>query len=211
MKKCIIIAPLAPNKIKNHINITKDDLIVCADKGYEIAVKQGITPHAVIGDFDSLSIKKEEISKTVKWIGYNKEKDETDTFLCYQYGMEKGYDSFVLLGGIGGRADHSYANIQTMAHGVQKGYKFKIIVEKNEIEIFPPGIWKIKEKKGWKLSVFSYGEKVSNVNLTGVKYPIHQGTLSWDFPIGVSNEWEEPFALLTFTEGFLLVILSNEE
>ena len=42
------------------------------------------------------------------------EKDDTDTLLCLKYGMELGYREFLMIGGIGGRLDHTMANIQTL-------------------------------------------------------------------------------------------------
>ena len=32
--------------------ITKNDFIICADKGYEFALKNKITPNIIVGDFD---------------------------------------------------------------------------------------------------------------------------------------------------------------
>ncbi len=211
MKKCIIIAAFAPNNIRNLLSIHEDDLILCADAGYEQALAQGLAPHAVIGDLDSLALKNIPLPDQSLLVTYPKEKDETDSFLCYQYGKEKGYSHFILLGGIGGRLDHTIGNIQMMVHALNQGEQLSVYTDENEMYAYLPGTWEIKRKKGWKLSLFSYAPLSKGIDLSGVAYPIEKGKLTWDFPLGISNEWISPAAKLSFSHGLLLVILSKEE
>ena len=210
MKKCIIIAALAPDNMKERITIAPDDLVLCADIGYQAALAQGIVPHGVLGDFDSAPIPTENLFPNSTISVFPKEKDETDTYLCYQYGKKEGYQNFLLVGGIGGRSDHTFANIQTMVGALEKGDCFAIVGKQDEIKIFLPGTWSIPRKKGWKLSLFSFGPVVKGVHLSGVAYPLENATLTWGFPLGTSNQWVQDKADLSFTQGVLMVILSNE-
>ena len=211
MKKCIIIAALAPDNIKQLVSLEKEDLILCADTGYDKAVAQGIVPHGIIGDFDSLNATREKIAKEIMLVSFPKEKDETDTHLCYQYGKEQGYQKFILFGGIGGRADHTYGNIQIMLNALLNKDQFSIIGKENRMQVYLPGRWLIEKIPRWTLSVFSYSPKAEEVYLTGVKYPICNGTLTWDYPLGVSNSWAEDRAELSFSKGVILVILSEDQ
>lgn len=210
MKKCIIIAALAPENIQKYVTIHQDDLVVCADAGYEAASCQDIVPHAVIGDFDSISpcFMENLLDKTEVMV-FPHRKDETDAFLCYQYGKSKGYTAFLLFGGIGGRADHTFGNMQIMIHALNQGDQFSIYTERNEMRAYLPGNWEIERKEDWNLSVFSYAPVSTGIYLSGVSYPIENGTLTWDFPLGVSNKWVNETASLTFESGLLMVILSK--
>ncbi|NLB89988.1 MAG: thiamine diphosphokinase, partial [Clostridiales bacterium] len=181
MKTCYIIAPFSPEKITTRVVFSKEDLILCADAGYLEALHQKIVPHGIIGDFDSAPIPAESQSFFSNTFiqSFPIEKNETDVHLCYLYGKEKGYEHFVLLGGLGGRMDHSYANIQLLIGAVTRGDHFTIIGKNDEISAFLPGSWEIPSKKGWHFSLFSYSTVSKKIELTGAKYPIRQGELTW--------------------------------
>ena len=59
--------------------------------------------------------------------------------------------------------------------------------------------------EGYSLSVLALTDRVENVCITGVKYPLHGALVTNSFPIGVSNEWEGA-AHISCGAGILLVI-----
>jgi thiamine pyrophosphokinase len=103
----------------------KTDLILCADGGYQFAENAGIVPHAVIGDFDSAP--RPPNGSMFEIVGLPREKDESDTLACVKYGMGRGLEHFVILGGLSGRIDHTYANIQTLSYLADMQCKAEII------------------------------------------------------------------------------------
>ena len=76
------------------IRFGADDLIICADGGYNIAKFLGRTPHIVIGDMDSIRGK---VPSDVKTIVYPRNKDKTDLHLCIDYALEVGCNEIILL------------------------------------------------------------------------------------------------------------------
>ena len=48
-------------------------------------------------------------------------KDDTDTMLCVKRALKGGELDFLIVGGFGGRLDHTLANIQTMQYLAQCG------------------------------------------------------------------------------------------
>ena len=78
--------------------------VICADAGYETALKAGVKPDLIVGDFDSA---KEPPAKGQKVKILPTEKDVTDTMFAVMKGFGRGFRSFLLLGCLGGaRFDH---------------------------------------------------------------------------------------------------------
>ena len=59
------------------------------------------------------------------------EKDLTDCEAAYNEGVVRGFNNFLLLGGTGGRFEHTFANISVMARASKEGNNFSIIDEKH--------------------------------------------------------------------------------
>ena len=60
--------------------------------------------------------------------------------------------------------------------------------------------------KGQTLSVLSYTDESQGVTLSGMKYPLENGTLTNAFPIGQSNIVKEDVCSVEVKHGVLLVI-----
>lgn len=208
MQRCIIIVAYNEGSIKKAININKDDYIICADGGYSLAYKEGIIPNVVIGDFDS---DKSNINFNGEIISYPSEKDDTDSMLCIKYALEKGFKNIIIAGGIGGRLDHTIANIQSLAYAFEQGADIKMIDENNIVFILENNKIEIEKYKGWKLSIFALRPKCKGVSLYNVKYPLDNVILTDSFPLGISNEFKEGKAKIECTDGRLLIIITKCE
>ena len=103
---------------KEFPEISDGDYVIAADKGVEILNCHGLTPDLTVGDFDSSSYVPE---KNV--IVLPVEKDVTDTHAAVDIALEKGAEEIVIYGGMGGRPDHTLANISLIASLVKKGIK----------------------------------------------------------------------------------------
>ena len=86
------------------------DYVIAADRGYDSLMAFGVHPDLVVGDFDSLG----HTPNHPNVIQLPAEKDDTDMFFALRKGLELGYRRFVLLGGVGGRMEHTYANLQLL-------------------------------------------------------------------------------------------------
>jgi thiamine pyrophosphokinase len=207
LKRCIIITSNQSSKIRDQISIKEDDFVICADGGYRFATEEGIRPDVIIGDFDSFH---GEIDEGVKTIKANVDKDDTDTMLCLKHGIEKGCDSFIIVGGLGGRLDHTLANLQCMAYAIDQEKSIWIVDGKNRATMLGYGTIKLVKRPGTMLSIFSYTDQCRGVNVRGVKWPLIDATLDNSSPLGVSNEFQEDFALIENQDGKLLIILSED-
>ncbi len=202
---CYIIGSV---EVGNEILTPKPgDFIIAADGGYANLRRLGINPDLLVGDFDSL----EAVPQGVKIIRLQKEKNDTDTLYAVRLGLEKGFKRFMIYGGIGGRLDHTIANIQTLSfiaeqggRGVLIGGGYTITVIKNSKITFGA------DKKGI-ISVFCVGEKAEGVFLTGLKYPLTNYTMTKSIPIGVSNEFTGVESAVEVRNGMLAVMWSGSE
>jgi thiamine pyrophosphokinase len=107
MSRCLIIAAAPINdyeQLSQYLN--NINYIICADGGYIHARKLNLKPNVIIGDLDSIG----EIPQDIEVLQFNAEKDETDTLLAVKLGIERGFKDFLIIGGLGGRLDHTYAN-----------------------------------------------------------------------------------------------------
>lgn len=181
------------------------DFVIAADGGYAAAQQLGIRPHLVVGDFDSLGY----VPQAEEVVQHPVRKDDTDTLLAIRMGLERGYRNFVITGALGGRLDHSFANLQALlflrdhgARGLLYGDGFAATaVTDSSITIAGEGT----------LSVFTMDAKAEGVTLRNVSFPVENGTLTNGFPIGVSNEFVEGPAVISVEHGTLLVMWQAEK
>ncbi len=208
MKRCVILSAgeIADDRFIAAL-VRPEDYVICADGGYRHAKRLGIRPDLVVGDFDSMEA---EEYKDVRHIAYPPQKDDTDTMIAVRHGLERGCRDFLLLGCLGGRFDHSIANLAVLYFLKKRDCTARIVDERNEVFLLENEHIKLPRRAGVKLSVFSYSGKCGGVTLTGVQYPLDRYPLDNAFPLGVSNEFAADFAGITVENGTLLVILSAE-
>ena len=182
-----------------------EDFLLAADGGLRHLTKLNLKPQGILGDFDSLGY----VPDAEDVVQHPIRKDDTDTLLAIRMGLERGYRNFVITGALGGRLDHSFANLQALlflrdhgARGVLYGDGFAATAVTNgSITI---------EGKGT-LSVFTMDAKAEGVTLRNVSFPVENGTLTNGFPIGVSNEFIGKPATISVEHGTLIVMWQAEK
>lgn len=199
MGRCVIFGAAAFDALI--LPIDKDDLVIAADGGLTHLSKIGISPDVMLGDFDSLGYIPEGAQV------FPVEKDDTDVMLAVRHGLKAGFRDFLIYGGMDGkRLDHTMANFQTLAflhrnnaHGYLIGLEQSATVISGESAVFSSGATGT-------LSVFCLGDDASGVSIRGLKYSLENGTLSADFPLGVSNHFTGAEAEIAVKDGSLLLL-----
>ncbi len=206
MKRCVIITAFLDCDIAEIYKKDKNDYIICADGGITIAEKNAICPDLVLGDLDSVK----SVDKKYCFIKYPKEKDDTDTLLCLKYGIKKGFKDFLIIGGIGGRFDHTVSNLQTLAYGKEKNIKVKIVSKDVFCTMIKDGeSFELQKKEGFYFSVFAYSDLCEGVTIKGAKYELKKAELKNTFPLGVSNEFKQDKAVISVSKGKLMILASR--
>lgn len=210
--KAIIISNGTIENYSFYKKILKDyDLIICADGGAQHAKHMGIVPDVVMGDFDSISPNdlNDMKSQGIRIVPYPPVKDETDTQLVINYAIEQGYKELVLLGCLGTRFDHSFANVALLKTVMDKGGKGTIINEYNEICLIDSNI-ELTGEAGDIVSLLPVTEKVTGVTISGFYYPLHDAELEFGIPTGISNVFTQTQVTITIKSGLLLVIRARD-
>ncbi len=176
------------------------DLVIAADGGYAALQTLGITPDLVVGDFDSLGY----VPEAEQVIRHPVRKDDTDTLLGIRLGLEHGYRNFVITGSVGGRLDHTLANIQALLFLMQHGARGLLYGDGTAITAVRNG--SISISGTGLFSVFALDPVVSGVQLKQVSFPLQDGVLTYDYPLGASNEFLDAPAVIGADHGTLLVI-----
>lgn len=115
MGKCVIIGAGAcdTRRLRERLAVNDGDLCIAADGGMDHLSEIGLTPDIVLGDMDSLEnedvIRSQRADFCVKRLPA--EKDDTDMLAAIKEGLAAGYRQFELYGALGGRIDHTLANI----------------------------------------------------------------------------------------------------
>lgn len=184
-----------------------DDFIIACDSGYPGALQCGWNPQMAVGDFDSYC---GAVAPGVQKISVPPEKDDTDASLGAKLALERGIRNFLIVGALGGRLDHTIANLQMLSWLKAQGAEAQIYSAKSRIWVLQEEAFFLPKMEGWYLSVFAWGGPCQ-VTLKGVAYPLTDYQMIPTFPIGVSNEFTEETAQIRVTNGTLLVIASRKE
>ncbi|HOJ48953.1 MAG TPA: thiamine diphosphokinase [Bacillota bacterium] len=182
------------------------DFMIAADGGYANLQKAGLQPDLLVGDFDSLS----DIPAGVRIIRLPIEKNDTDTLYAVRLGLEKGYKKFYIYGGIGGRLDHTIANIQTLAFIAEQGGTGYLVGGGMTITVIKDGRLAFDARQKGVISIFCLGDKAEGVTLTGLKYPLTDYTMTKSNPIGVSNEFIGTESTVEVRNGMLAILWNGE-
>lgn len=207
MARCVIIGPLYGGEEAAWLAPAEGDLLMAADGGWAAALRHGLSPAVLVGDFDSMP---EPEAPGVEILRLPVRKDDTDTVACLKEGRRRGYGTFLLVGCMGGRFDHTLSNLQCLADCALRGESAWMCDAHNRVTVLAPGSHRLPPMSGRKLSLLAFTPEVRGVTLTGVSYPLADATLTSRFPLGCSNEITSDEAALSFTEGLLVVTYSED-
>ncbi len=178
------------------------DLVIAADGGLEHLKGEGIQPDVLLGDFDSLP----NVPEHKHLIRHSPIKDDTDMALAAKYGQEQGCNRFYLYGGLGGRLDHSLANIQLLAGLSHKGCEAYLIGEGVILTAITGERLSFGAANQGILSVFCMGDRALGVTEQGLKYSLEEAVLTGDRALGVSNEFIGEDSYIEVRQGTLLIL-----
>ena len=205
-KRCVIVC--AGERDKKPFLRKPGDFVICCDDGLTAAREIGLRPDMIVGDFDSLP-PGEALPEGVETLRFPVMKDDTDSMIAVREGLSRGYREFVLLYALGGRLDHTFANIQTLAFLLDHGADGVLLGPDDWVGILRNGKRRIPRDDTYTLSVFAYGGTARGVGIEGALYPLRDAALDCSFPIGLGNRITADEAVVSVREGTLILMGSR--
>ena len=245
-RRCVIFTARCDGDVKKVYKPREDDYVLCADGGYVLANVCGVRPDCILGDFDSASMPESDnveympseyrqdedggyrkindssVSHTAagkgegKVLRYASEKMYTDTMMCLRHGLALGFDDFLIVGGFGGRIDHTIANLQALKYAAMRRANAVMYDGDTWATVITDGEKAVPNRNG-KLSVFAMDALCSGIWLRDVKYPLENAILTNDITLGISNEFLSPDengvakdACIRVDDGSLLITVCDD-
>lgn len=210
MKICIILNGEVKNhqKTKEIILKEKYDYIIGADGGCNHLFKMGIIPDYIIGDLDSID--KDLIdfykNKNIKFKKYPSHKDETDSEICVYLAKELGAKEIDFYASLGGRIDHTLANIGLLHYVRCMNIKPRIITSEEEVIIVKNEEIILTGKKGDTISIIPIMKDANNITLKNLEYPLNNDTIGYLSSLGISNVMLDDECSIRIEDGYALVV-----
>lgn len=193
-----------------HISICKNliagaNLTVCSDGGANFALQNELIPDLIIGDLDSIHDQARQHYTDLKvLITALRSQELNDLEKSLNYITDRySFNSFVLLGFLGLREDHSYATLQIVEKQTSPAV-FQVYSKTAEYLILPPGDYEFHFPVKHPLSVFAMPE-AGNLTTTGLKWNLSGATLSRGSR-GLSNISTKSAVHFSFDSGKILLI-----
>lgn len=185
----------------------QEDYVIAADRGFDSLMAYGVRPDLAVGDFDSLGHRPNHPNV----IQLPTEKDDTDMVFALRKGIELGYRRFILLGGVGGRLEHTLGNLQLLNWLAGQGGQGFLVGEKTAATCIRDGKRvTFPASMSGSLSVLCISGAAEGVDLTGLKYPLDKHTLTSQFPLGLSNQFLGQEAAVSVETGSLLLLWEDK-
>lgn len=196
---------VAAGEIKNtdiiRKNVFYDDFLIAADAGFIKCIEAGNKPDLLIGDFDSF----DRPDTDTEIIALSPIKDCTDTEFCVNEAFKRGFSKILIIGGLGGRNDHSFANLSLLAGFKQRDVNITLIDENHRIYALKNETHTVVNEKQY-VSVFAYAGSCT-VTLEGFFYPLKNYILSpYQGGFGTSNELIGETGKIIISDGLALVM-----
>ena len=203
-RRCFIFGALEVDRL--HEKPTEGDLVIAADRGYDVALSLGITPDLIVGDFDSRGTA--PTGENV--VTLDMRKDDTDLEHAARIALERGYHDFVVYGAVGGALDHTMGNVAVAELIAQRGGIPVFYGEGIAFSVICGGALTLPAQKEGRVSVISLDSVSRGVSISGLSYGLGKADLYRASTLGVGNLFIGDTPTISVSDGTLLIIWETE-
>lgn len=203
MNRCVIVAGadiLNYEEIKKYL--LKDDFYIFCDCGLKHRSALGVKPGLIVGDFDSFEKPRED----TEIIALPCEKDDTDTVFAVKEAVRRGFKSFLILGAVGQRLDHTLGNVSILKMLFDMGINAVIADDYTELSAVGREPVEVGDEYPY-FSLINIFGPARGITVENAKYPLDCGEISCDYQYGISNEvLKGKKARISVESGTLLLV-----
>lgn len=175
---------------------------VAVDAGLTHLKHIGVVADMAVGDFDSLGY----VPKGKNVFCYPTQKDKSDMELAVEHAVGRGFDTLLFYGALGGRLDHTLANLQLCARYSEENIDITGIGDSYAVKLLTgPDMISLPVLKSGTVSVFAANDVVRGVVERGMAYSFDDEILSNRTSRGLSNELTGKEATVAVQSGTLYV------
>jgi thiamine pyrophosphokinase len=183
--------------------------IIGCDGGTEHIRTLNLTPHTVIGDFDSVTNSTlhyyRQHADSIEFIDYPSDKDCTDSELAIDYAVSKGFHEIIVFGTLGTRIDHMLGNMFLLSKRKYSKINLKI-VEANQLVYVIRETAVIEGTRGDTISLMPLRGSAAIEKSSGLQYDLSKYEISQEQNHGISNVMTNDTAHIVIKRGLLLVV-----
>ncbi len=179
----------------------KADFIIAVDGGLAHCHHYNISPDRLIGDLDSYNPEHARVLKTENIIRVP-DQNQTDLQKALAYVQDLDPAGVMIIGALGGRADHSLANL-IIVNNHEEEWPLWIYDNRGCFTLLGEGRHTLEDPPGTTVSLFTLSG-AAGVHTQGFKYPVRTESLDASF-IGVSNVIREKPAHISIGSGKILL------
>lgn len=178
------------------------DFVIAVDGGFAHVEAVGVMPDMAVGDFDSLGY----VPQCRRVSRHPVKKDKSDMELALEKAVAWDHDELVVYGALGGRLDHTLANLQLFARFSEQGCHVTAIGDTYAVRLLTgPDVLDLPAIAAGTVSVFSANDCACGVIETGLAYSLDDEPLSNRTTRGLSNELTGGTATVAVESGTLYV------
>jgi len=182
------------------------DVVIAADGGANWLATQGLVPHVLVGDMDSVTdaVREAIAGQGGRLVTVPRAKDETDLELALLEAVDVGARQITVLGALGGRIDHALANVYLLALSALRGRDVRLYDGTTYLWL-TDSLARVQGEPDDLISLIPLGGDVQGVHTSGLAYPLRGETLHVGPARGISNVMTETEATIEVGAGLLLV------
>lgn len=182
--------------------------VIAVDAGLKHLESIGRTPDMALGDFDSLGY----VPEGMRVARFSANKSKSDMDLALERARNMRYDEIFIYGALGGRLDHTLANLHLFAKYSEKGAIVNAIgVNEAATYVTGPDTYEMPAQESGTISVFSMSDEATGVFERGLAYELDDATLTNRSSLGLSNEFIGEPVLIGVESGTIVVIVPFDE
>jgi thiamine pyrophosphokinase len=182
--------------------------VIAADGGMAHAQTLDLAPELWVGDFDSTPDELDERHRNVARHAYPSDKDKTDGEIAVDEALRLGAREIVIVGGLGGQADHALAHFGLILKLGRRRVSSFITNGREEVYPILNGTHRFDLPRGTRFSVVPFTD-LAGLDLEGVKWPLSHRSVPLGSSLTISNVAMGPVTV-RLSQGYAVALAYPE-